>query len=359
VRGKPPVDTPAAWVYFRGTMTISRRCFLQRSAQATVALPFCSSAAALLSGTLAQAQTRSAAASLSIPADVLNRIAVTTSTFRFLFAPPVGSQQPADWPPPPRHDLTTLTAPQYIADQTGLRNLELWSPLFGEDTIPYAEQVRQAAEKAGLKIVNVQLDTRYNLSHPDPAERAASVVAVKRWMDISKAAGSPSGRVNTGGSVAGEAFDVKITGESFKQLLAYGQKIGLKVLLENHTGFSRSLDNLLAVLKYVDDPGLRVIFDWGNTLNTTEDRLAGIHEMMPYIELISAKGRAFDEQYRHTTFEIEPLVRELERSGFQGLYSVELWNNEGPILDPARAVRSFAQTIADTIQASRTRRSGA
>ncbi len=332
-------------------MSFSRRWFLRRGAQAAAALPFSSSAVELLLAS-ARAEAQSGAGALAVPPAVLNRLAVTTSTFRFLFAPPVGSKQPEDWPPPLRHDLTTLTAPQYVADQTGLRNLELWTPLFSEDSLSYAEKVRQAADSAGMSIVNLQLDTQYNLSHPDPTERAASVDVVKRWMDISKAVGSPSARVNTGGSVAGEAFDVKITGESFRQLLDYGRKIGLKVLLENHIGYSRSFDNLIALLNYVNDPDLRLVFDWGNALDTTEARVAAAQRMMPYIELVSAKGRAFDEQYHHTSFEIEPVVRALEQGGFQGIYSVELWYTEKPIPDPAHAARSFAQTIAETIQAS-------
>jgi sugar phosphate isomerase/epimerase len=338
-------------------MNFSRRSFLRRSAQAAVALPLSSPAASLLLSGAAQAQT--GAVSLSLPAGVLSRMAVTTSTFRFMFAPPVGSKQPENWPVPPRHDLTTLTAPEYIARNTGLRNLELWTPLFAKDTMAYARQVREAAEKAGVKIINLQLDTQYNLSHPDPTEKAASVAAVKHWMDVSKATGSPTARVNTGGSVAGEAFDVKITGGSFKQLLDYGRKIGLKVLLENHIGYSRSIDNLMALLKYVNNPDLRVVFDWGNALDTTEERIAAAQRMMPYIELVSAKGRAFDAQYHHTSFAVEPVVRVLEKGGFKGMYSVELWNNEGPILDPAHATRSFAETIGHAIVASGAAGSGA
>ena len=216
---------------------------------------------------------------------------------------------------PPGGDLTLLTAPKFIADQLGLHNVEIWSAQFAEKSADYCRQVKSAAEAAGSTIIDVQVDGPENLSDPDAAKRAASIASIKEWMDRAAAVGSPRMRANTGGGTP-EAWDVNRTADSFRQLAEYGKKIGVKILIENHIGYSADIDKVVQIVKAVNDPNCRLISDWGNTPSTSPaDRVAGLSKLLPHLDLVSAKELDFDDQNRHVSYDIVPLIKATEASG--------------------------------------------
>jgi sugar phosphate isomerase/epimerase len=317
---------------------MNRRRFLAHGSRILAAAPFVGTAIEL--GHAADA----AAAPQAIPAAVLNRIGITTVCFRERF-PATRSKGAA---PPAGGDLTLLTAPKFIADELGLHNVEIWSAQFAEKTPEYCKQVKSAAEAAGSRIINVQIDGPENLSDPDPAKRAASIASIKEWMDRSAAVGSPRMRANTGGGSA-EAWDVNRTADSFKQLAEYGKKIGVKILIENHTGYSADIDKVVQIVKAVNDPNCKLISDWGNTPSTSPaDRVAGLSKLLPQLELVSAKELDFDDQNKHVSYDIVPFIKATEASGFKGIYSIEFYSNRPP-RDVVGAARDMMNTIAANI----------
>jgi len=320
---------------------MNRRTFLQQSGRALAAAPFY--------GVALQ----------SMPPAVLNRIGMTTVCFRERFpatrskgaTTPTRSETRVGAPgsaPPPEGDLTLLTAPKFIADQLGLHNVEVWSAQFAEMSLDYCRQVKAAAAAVGSKIINVQVDGPENLSDPDAAKRSASIAAIKQWMDRAAAVGAPTMRANTGGGRA-ETWDVNRTADSFRQLAEYGKTIGVKILIENHTGYSADIDKVVQIVKAVNDPNCRVIADWGNTPSTSPaDRVAGLSKLLPYLELVSAKELEFDEENRHVSYDIVPFIKATEASGFRGIYSIEFYSNRPP-RDVVAAAKDMMQTIAANI----------
>jgi sugar phosphate isomerase/epimerase len=248
-------------------------------------------------------------------------------------------------------DLTLLTAPKMIADELGIHNVEIWTAQFAEQSIEYCRQVKAAAAAAGSKIIDVQVDGPENLSDPDPAKRAASITMIKQWMDRTAAVGSPRIRANTGGGSAA-AWDVNRTADSFKQLADYGKTIGVKVLIENHIGYSADIDKVVQLVKAVDHPNCRVISDWGNTPSTSPaDRVAGLSKLLPYLELVSAKELDFDDSNKHVSYDVVPLIKATEASGFKGIYSIEFYSDKPP-KDVVAAAKDLMQTIAANIARS-------
>jgi sugar phosphate isomerase/epimerase len=308
---------------------MNRRTFLQHGSRVLAAVPLYS-----LAKTAVQ----------SIPAAALNRIGITTVCFRERF-PATRSRGAAA---PPGGDLTLLTAPKFIADQLGLHNVEVWSAQFAEKSLDYCRQLKSAAAAVGSKIINIQVDGSENLSDPDAAKRAASIATIKEWMDRAAAVGAPRMRANTGGGPAG-AWDVNRTADSFRQLAEYGKTIGVKILIENHTGYSADIDKVVQLAKAVNDANCRVISDWGNTPSTSPaDRLAGLSKLFPYLELVSAKELDFDDQNHHVSYDIVPLIKATEASGFRGIYSIEFYSDRPP-RDVVAAAKDMAQTIAANI----------
>jgi sugar phosphate isomerase/epimerase len=317
---------------------MNRRRFLQHSSRVLAAAPFYSLASRLEGHLLADAGLQ------SIPAGILQRIGITTVCFRERFP----STRSKGAPAPEGGDLTLLAAPKFIADQLGLHNVEIWSNQFAETSLDYCRQIKAAATAVGSQIIDIQVDGSENLSDPDPAKRAASIATIKQWMDRAAAVGAPRMRANTGGGKP-EAWDVNRTADSFKQLAEYGKTIGVKILIENHTGYSADIDKVVQLAKAVNDPNCRVISDWGNTpSNSPADRVAGLSKLFPFLELVSAKELDFDDQNHHVSYDIVPLIKATEASGFRGIYSIEFYSNKPP-RDVAAAAKDMMQTIAANI----------
>jgi len=277
-------------------------------------------------------------------ADPWKRIGCTTVSFRSRFPATRTDKTPT------ANDLTALAVPQLFADQLGIHNVELWSQHFADTSLDYCRSLKEAAAAVGSKIVNIQLDDPgYNLSHIDATERDQSVAFVKAWMDRAAACGAPSLRANTGNGKA--PFDLRNTGNAYRQLAAYGRQIGVKVLIENHGGYSSDPDHVVALVEYVDSPFCRSLPDFGNmpAAFSAEQRADFLKKLLPFAELISVKGMVFDEQYEHLTYDVGACVRLAESCGFRGIYSVELWDRNYQPADPARAVKQIMQSISSQL----------
>lgn len=273
------------------------------------------------------------------------RLGVTTVSFRRNFRPPLGPPSTVG----PVMDM--MTAPQIIRDETGLRNIELWSLMFQDQSLDYARSVRAAMDAAGCRVSNIQIDGRYDLSAADPAQRGASIETVKSWMDRAAVLGAPSVRANIDAGTAGAPLALELATQSFRELAAYGREKSVKILVENHIGASLNIDNCVSVLTAVNDPFCRGLLDWGNSSATNDaERITAFRKMFPYLDLVSAKGLHFDSIYMHRDYAIPPIVQATEASGYRGLYSIELYaESDGPE-DPFAACRAMIAQIAPSLR---------
>jgi sugar phosphate isomerase/epimerase len=304
-------------------MPMHRRDFLKRSSFAFAAPLF------------------STAASSSMPARFQaappDRIGIATWSFRHLIA---AGRNPK-MPPAERAVMTALDAPKFVREELGLTQLEIIINHLDERTVPYGERVRAAADKVGVKFINFQLGGQ--MSAPDAAVRAKSIEEIKDGMRIAAALGAPTVRADVGGR-AGDPLDLAITADSYKQLVEFGNTIGVMPMPENHGGHSTDPDTLVSIMKAVD-PRIRAIVDWGNfRVDNQAQRIESTRKLLPYVGLISAKVDQFDAEYR-PGYDVAELVRLVEGSGYRGKYSIEITN------PPADIVRG-AQVARDVIAAN-------
>lgn len=280
------------------------------------------------------------AAGSKIPASARARLGATTVCFRSRFPYWLPGQARTG-------GVSLLQAPAYIRDNLGLTNFEVWNLQFESDEPDYCARLRNAATAAGGRIINIQLDGTYDLSHPDPGERAKSVDFVKGWMQRAQSLGAPTLRANPGPNVAKGPFEVGRAVESYRQLAEFGRSIGVKILVENHTGHSIVVDNVVTLLKAVDHPWCRAIADWGNSVaDSPAQRLADVEKLFPWLELVSAKGLHFGADGRHLEYDIGTFTRATEASGYRGLYSIELFTLANPPPDPVAAANDMVLEIA-------------
>src|SRR5262245_5870047 len=130
-------------------MTMDRRDFLKQGSAALVS-PLI--AGAVPSAALAAGQ-----------ADPVPRIGIATWSFRHLMV--AGRNE--KMPPAERAVMTAIDAPKFVREELGLRQLEIIINHLDERTVAYAERVRAAADRVGVKFINFQLGGQ--MSAPDPA----------------------------------------------------------------------------------------------------------------------------------------------------------------------------------------------
>lgn len=290
-----------------------------------------------------------AAAAGRLSAAQQGRLGVTTVSLRDRFPLRMPGQAASG-------GASLLDAPRLIRDELGLRNVELWNLQFEADTPEYCQRLRSAAQAAGASISNIQLDGAYDLSSTDDDQRAKSLHYVMGWMDRARLLGAPSVRANLDGFQAKGAFNPERTAQAFRQLAEYGRNIGVKILVENHVGHSVKVENVVAVLRAVNDPWCRAIADWGNSAATNDaDRQRDIAALFPWLELVSAKALHFDAAGRHIEYDLGGLTRVTEASGFHGIYSIELFTMKDPPSDPIAAVRDVAREISAELAPRRKR----
>jgi sugar phosphate isomerase/epimerase len=312
---------------------MNRRSFIRLGGRAAAVVPFWAAAPAF------SGLSRAHAAQPASPA-VMRRIGITTVCFRDRFT---STRDKPLGPLPAGQELTLLTAPKFIADTLGLHNVEIWSAQFADQSLDYCKQIRAAADAVKSRIINIQVDGSENLSDPDAAKRAASIDTIKRWMDRAAA-----GRcANTGGGPPA-GWDVTRTADSFKQLAEYGRKINVKILVENHIGYSADIDKVVAVIKTVNDPYCRAICDWGNSPKD-EGRVTALSKLFPLMELVSAKELDFDENNKHVNYDVVPIIKASEASGYKGIYSIEFYGK--PPKDTVAAAKDMIAALTANIRA--------
>ena len=252
------------------------------------------------------------------------RIGIATWSFRHLLA---AGRNPKS-PEPERAVMTALDAPKFVREELGMDQLEIIINHLDERTVAYAEKVRAAADKAGVRFINFQLGGQ--LSSPDPAVREKSIAEIKEGMRIAAALGAPSVRADVGGK-AGSPLDLQITADSYKQLVEFGSTIGVMPMPENHGGHSANPDTLVTIMKAIDSR-IRAIMDWGNwQVQDQAQRIESTKKLLPFTGLVSAKVDRYDADYR-PGYDIEELVRLVEASGYRGKYSIEITNPPADIV---------------------------
>lgn len=202
-------------------------------------------------------------------------------------------------------EITLLDFPQFTLDTyPGVPAMDLWSSLFGDlsdDTMfttrerngrsylgdfdpgapsakPYLDQLADKIATSGLKAVHISNNAPRNVADLDEEKRKEGIRVAKLWLDASKHIGVQSMRVNTGGpriipaSVIQGGYPqnleiepyLKNAIESFKEMADYGEKVGVKVTIENHWGLAANPINIRIILNEVNSPWCEASPDFCN-----------------------------------------------------------------------------------------------
>lgn len=277
-------------------------------------------------------------------------------------------------------EITLLDFPQFTLDTyPGVPAMDLWSSLFGDlsdDSMfttrerngrsylgdfdpgassakPYLDKLADKIAISGLKAVHISNNAPRGVADLDEETRKEGVRVGKLWLDASKHIGVQSMRVNTGGpriipaSVIQGGYPqnleigpyLKNSIESFKEMADYGEKVGVKVTIENHWGLAANPINIRIILNEVNSPFCEASPDFCNWE----------HEYMLYngLEVLIPMATSMCHAKRWSRYpdvDIARCVEVLNDAGYTGYISTEYEAGGDP-------VEGTLQLLEDVVEA--------
>jgi sugar phosphate isomerase/epimerase len=309
-----------------GVSSSTRRQFLGQCAAATAAM--------CIGPALAGA---SSAPNLHFPSDPRQRIAIASYPFREFIAGPEHKQGN------PTIELKDFAA--HVIEKFHVNKVEPWTGHFPATDAKYLEQFRASVEKAGGAIPNIAVDGKHSPYAADPAERDQAIAFSKRWVDAAVALGSSSIRTNLPQAKDAKP-DLNLTAASLTRVVEYAAAKGVVVNLENDNPISEDPFFLVKLIEKVNNPWLRALPDFGNTLTSADadyayrgiDAMFGVAYNIAHVKSSETNGKGVT-----VNVDMAKTFGFLKRHGYKGYCSME-WDSPG---DPYQGTSGL---IATTIQ---------
>jgi len=239
--------------------------------------------------------------------------------------------------------LRLLDFPRVAKEEFGIDAVELNNVFFESTDEPYLTQLKEAAEKAGVRLVGMAVDRTGDPSSLDEAVRKESIELVRQWFPVAKSLGLPFFRVNTGGhGRESDLASLKQCIASFKELVKMAEEYAVKLAIENHWGISANPQNIVRIIEEIGSEYLGTLPDFGNFpdetrpqvfeavkpglppgITPTDIRYWGLELMAPYAIGVHAKMYAFDEEGNEVRFDVPAFVDIFRRAGFDGYWGIE------------------------------------
>ena len=278
-------------------------------------------------------------------------------------------------------EITMLDFPQFTKDTyAGVTTMDLWSSLFGDvendsqfvsqdvggtfrrrefdpgtpSSRRYLDKLVANMASTGVKAQHISNNAPRNLADLDEKKRQEGIRVANIWLDACRQIGVASMRVNTGGprilppsKIKGGYPQnsaivpyLKCAIESFKALAGYGEKLGVKVTIENHWGLAAEPMNVRIILNEVDSPYCEASPDFCNWEH--EYMLYhGLEALIPYASsMVHAK-----RWRRYPDVDIARCVRVLNKANYTGYISLEYEAGGDPVEGTLQLMRDVLAAL--------------
>lgn len=219
----------------------------------------------------------------------------------------------------------------------------------------FLSELKKRCDDNGVVSSLIMIDKEPELASPDAKERAAGVEGHKKWIDAAKFLGCTAIRINLHGNGTLEQWTQGAV-ESLRKLSAIGKPLGIKILVENHGGFSSSGKYMAEVMRLANDSNIGTMPDFGNFCVRREvpgdlwksacveqyDIYQGVAEMMPYAGAFSAKSFNFDAQGNETDIDFLAMFKIMRASKYRGYVGIEY---EGDKMSADAGIRATKKLI--------------
>jgi Xylose isomerase-like TIM barrel len=237
-----------------------------------------------------------------------------------------------------------LDFPRIIADRYKVHNLELAAMHFASTEPAYVDELRSQLIHVGSRVVCLSIDIKEvgmegGLSDPHKPVRDNAVETAKKWIDIAAHLRSRSVRCEPGTI---DPLDLAPTIDSYKQLVAYSSRKGVRVIVENNRGISSEHPEVLVkIFKSTRTKYLGSLPDFGN-FQDPRSRARGLSLLFPYaLTVCHANGLDLSAQGNETDYNFAACVEIAKQERFRGVYAVD-YEGSG---DPYQGVQSVIDEL--------------
>ena len=193
-----------------------------------------------------------------------------------------------------------MTLPQVIEWIAASEGEHLELAVLGDDAdspIPniasdpaYVDQIRTAAEAAGVPLTNLAIGA--DLSDGDPKQ----IERVKKYVDLAERLGITRMRHDVVAHAGHEGDDTPLFEQvlpaivaASKEIAQYAASKGITTSLENHGFFVQSADRVRRIIHAVDEPNFRTTLDVGNFVCVDEAPEVSVAQNLPYAMVVHFK----------------------------------------------------------------------
>lgn len=274
------------------------------------------------------------------PTNPRDRLSVTSYPFRGYIDSPTNHERQSDLPP---MDLKAF--PGMIVEKFVVRNINPLGAHLRSTERAYLDSFNKAVSDAHSHVVDLGLGGQPFYSS-DAAAREAAVKYGRSWIDVATVIGSPSVRQHVSGT-KGEKPNVDLAAASLGGLADYGAKRNVVVNLENDSPGSEDPFFLASVIEKADNPYLRGLPDFGNSLLGHDDEFnsrAVVRLLQHVFNMCHVKAEVESEGGTRQKVDLKRMFQLAKEHGFGGYFSMEC---ETRLADPFTGTK---QLINETLQ---------
>ena len=230
--------------------------------------------------------------------------------------------------------LTLVDWFRLCAEELGLRAVELEDKHIGAPTPEHLAELRAAADRHGLEIVNIAFMNDFGVA--DDVLRQEELLRTVAWMDISKQLRTRFLRTFAGWPEGDRAVRWPPMIAALRAACGEAELLGVQLVMENHNhrGFVQTGSDVLAIMEAVGSPALGLLLDTGNYL----DGLASIERTARLAWHVHAKFTQVLDDGRDARVDQDAAVAALRTVGYKGYVSVEYEGDEPGMTAVPRAL---------------------
>ncbi|MFT5886594.1 MAG: sugar phosphate isomerase/epimerase [Arcticibacterium sp.] len=218
----------------------------------------------------------------------------------------------------------------------------------------YLDSLKNAAEKAGILSLMIQVDEIGHLCASNEEERNVAVELGKKWLDASKYLGCTSMRVNAhGDGTPKEMMTQAIDG--IGRLADYANEVGVKLIIENHGGMSSHGAWLADLVAQLSDKNVGSLDDFHNWCYETKsgaiwgpcskeyDYYQGFEELIGTAEGVSVKAFKFDSLGNEPDLDFPRFFQIMKDAGYDGYLGIEYEGSNLPSKEGILKTKALAE----------------
>lgn len=252
-------------------------------------------------------------------------------------------------------ELDNLDFPAFAKKEFGIDAVEFVNSFFKDKAqdLAYLTELKRRADDSGVRCCLIMIDGEGALAHEDKTERERAVENHKKWIDAAAFLGCHSIRVNLEGSGSGSSRQ-KVAIQSLRSLGNYADPVDLRVIVENHGGFSSDGEWLSEVMREASHRRVGTLPDFGNFRIDDKreyDRYKGVQELMPWACAVSAKSYDFNDAGEETTIDYRRMLKIVTDAGYRSWIGIEYEGGRLPEREGIRATQRLLEKIREELSA--------